>query len=250
MQLFISYVHANKNTVDELALRLESAGHQVEYDQEITKNEHWWQGILNAIEKCEVFIYLLSPNSVDSVACQTEYQYALALNKAILPIVVRKAELPGERKLDTFPYIEASHLPVPEVMPEVNQKLATLREGVLTGKFRVPKPAPARLPYPFPPNAVQEFKKRNADLRATSQMEVSQMIYELKQLAYSSESDEAKQARDILRQMASSTHLTVNLQENIKQAIPVKAQPYDQMWIAAGVVAAVVLVIVVMVVVL
>lgn len=236
MRLLISYVHANRNLVDELALRLESAGHLVWYDKETIGSHPWWQQILYEIEQCEVFLYVLSPVANDSLACRTEVDYALAINKPVLVITARQAKLPDA--LATTPQIDATHMPVLELMPALNQKLASLREGILTGKFHSPKPVPARPGFPLPPDAVDQFKKRNADLRATSQMEISQMLYELKQVATSGEGEEAKQARAILRQMANSTHLTVGMQQNIQQAIA-PAPATNRLWIAVGMVAVV-----------
>jgi hypothetical protein len=52
----------------------------------LSGGQAWWEQILKQIRECDVFI--LSPESLDSVACKRELSYAMDLGKPILPILV------------------------------------------------------------------------------------------------------------------------------------------------------------------
>jgi len=87
--VFICYSHLDPIHARELAALLEEARNTVWYDKELRGGQDWWETILNQIAHCNVFIYLLSQDSVNSSYCQAECREAERLRKRILPIVVR-----------------------------------------------------------------------------------------------------------------------------------------------------------------
>ena len=55
--------------------------------------------ILRQIADCDAFIAIVSRSTLDSVACRREREWALKLNKPVLPVAVERvleAALPGE----------------------------------------------------------------------------------------------------------------------------------------------------------
>jgi formylglycine-generating enzyme len=90
-QVFISYSRSDILFIDELIPLLKQVfkHHDFWYDQHITGGEDWWQTILEAINASDVFIYLLSNDSIASEYCQAEFREALRLQKICLPILVR-----------------------------------------------------------------------------------------------------------------------------------------------------------------
>src|SRR5258708_22723854 len=66
MIIFISYSSKNRELVDQLADKLSEMGYTVLYDQKILAGQAWWDKILEDIRTCDVFIYALSPEYVDS----------------------------------------------------------------------------------------------------------------------------------------------------------------------------------------
>src|SRR5262245_29912491 len=96
MKLFISYSSHDRDAVKSLAQDLESAvktlpqasDFGVWFDQELVGGHDWWNNILAAIYHADLFIFALSPSSLDSTPCKLEYTYAHQLNKRILPIIV------------------------------------------------------------------------------------------------------------------------------------------------------------------
>ena len=58
------------------------------YDQEIRGGDPWWQDILRRIREFDVFLFVLSKNSLASKPCLTELSYARALGLPVLPVQV------------------------------------------------------------------------------------------------------------------------------------------------------------------
>lgn len=99
MKFFISYSHDDSKWVYHFRGKLrEHDSHDIWIDKNIPLGADWWNEILNEIEKCECLIYILTPNSVTSKYCRAEVNYALALNKPILPIMLEKCRYPRNLK--------------------------------------------------------------------------------------------------------------------------------------------------------
>jgi hypothetical protein len=89
--MFISYCRADRSIVDGFVLGLRKAYryHTVWYDDDILGGQLWWKRILKEIGECDLFIFLLSNDALASEHCRNELREALALNKAILPVIIR-----------------------------------------------------------------------------------------------------------------------------------------------------------------
>ena len=90
-QIFVSYSRADQHFVREFIplLRRIHGNDNVWYDDEIIGGADWWQLILNQIAECEVFIYLISNDSLESPYCQAEAREAIRLRKLLVPILIR-----------------------------------------------------------------------------------------------------------------------------------------------------------------
>ncbi|HLV36417.1 MAG TPA: toll/interleukin-1 receptor domain-containing protein, partial [Spirillospora sp.] len=75
-RVFISYSSKSKNKVQTLAQDLEMAGHQIWFDHKLTGGQAWWEQILEQIRQCDIFIFALTPDALDSYPCKLEYTYA------------------------------------------------------------------------------------------------------------------------------------------------------------------------------
>ncbi|MBZ0280687.1 MAG: TIR domain-containing protein [Anaerolineae bacterium] len=98
-KIFISYSRIDRNFVDDFVplLREVYGKNDVWVDDELHGGQVWWDEILRQIANCDVFIYLLSNESLESSYCQAEYQEALRLNKLILPVQIRsRTRIPPE----------------------------------------------------------------------------------------------------------------------------------------------------------
>jgi TIR domain len=98
-QLFVSYPRENKREVEELVDRLRFLNYEVWADSSLRGGQAWWDEILRRIAKCDAFIAIVSGSTLDSVACRRERDWALKLNKPVLPVAVERvleAALPAE----------------------------------------------------------------------------------------------------------------------------------------------------------
>jgi hypothetical protein len=71
-----------------MALRLTEQGYDVWFDQQLVGGQSWWDEILQNIRAADVFIFALTPASLDSKPCQLEYTYAHGLHKRLLPVML------------------------------------------------------------------------------------------------------------------------------------------------------------------
>jgi formylglycine-generating enzyme required for sulfatase activity len=64
--------------------------HEIWYDQRLYPGQNWWKEILRKLDWCDGFVYLLSPDSVNSQYCQREFEIAQQLGRAIFPVLIRE----------------------------------------------------------------------------------------------------------------------------------------------------------------
>lgn len=88
LRVFISYSSKSKDDVSVLAQDITAIGHEVWFDHKLTGGKVWWNQILEEIRQCDLFIFALSPDALDSIPCEKEYRYAYSLNKIILPVLL------------------------------------------------------------------------------------------------------------------------------------------------------------------
>ena len=86
--LFISYCRTHKSIVEEMTSDLDSVGHAVWVDKELTGGQSWWCKILQEIRECDFFLAAVSKSFNASEACEKELDYAFSLNKTIIPVKV------------------------------------------------------------------------------------------------------------------------------------------------------------------
>jgi TIR domain len=87
-RVFISYSRSNLDIVTQLVHDLQAVGIDTWHDQTLTGGQRWWDNILANIRECELFIFVLSPESWDSEACKSELTYVAQLGKPILPVLI------------------------------------------------------------------------------------------------------------------------------------------------------------------
>jgi len=96
VKLFISYRSLDSDKVDAIVSKLRNIpddDNSIKFElwqdkYGIPDGHDWWESILNAIEDCKVFVFMLSKESAKNVNCRAELKYARELNRPILPIVL------------------------------------------------------------------------------------------------------------------------------------------------------------------
>lgn len=104
MKIFLSYNNKDREIAERLALSLRSQGHHVFYDKtNLPAGESYDDRIQSAIDNSQLFIFLLSPDSINKGSyARSELKFAQqkwpVANGKVLPVVVRSfdyAKLPA-----------------------------------------------------------------------------------------------------------------------------------------------------------
>ncbi|MFO8035929.1 MAG: TIR domain-containing protein [Anaerolineales bacterium] len=87
--IFLSYSREDIAFARRLHAGLREAGLETWVDwQDIPPSTDWLEEIYEAIEKSDVFIFIISSDSVDSEVCSKEVAHAVRNNKRLIPIVL------------------------------------------------------------------------------------------------------------------------------------------------------------------
>ena len=142
MKVFISYARRDAAAVAQLRTDLEQARHDAWYDRDLDGGQQWWTALLEQIRRSELFMFVVSPDSVRSRACRAELAYAVATRRTILPVMVRDVNV----ELAPDP-IGSTHI--------VDRRERTPESviSLITAVAQVPGSPPLPEPLPEPPDA-------------------------------------------------------------------------------------------------
>jgi hypothetical protein len=94
--LFISYSRKDAEFVRRLCDALSSARREAWADwRDIPPTAEWLEEIRSGIEDSDNFLFVISPDSVESPVCQSELSQAVELNKRLIPLLHR--DVPDSR---------------------------------------------------------------------------------------------------------------------------------------------------------
>jgi hypothetical protein len=209
--VFISYSSKSKDLVSGLADDLEMAGNQIWFDHKLTGGQAWWDQILEQIRQCDLFVFALTPQALDSHPCKLEYTYAHSLNKAILPVLltdgvsvnllpselttIQFVDYRGDNKQAAFKLMNAlNNLPAPQPLPD-------------------PMPAPPPVPISYIGNLKDEI---DSD-KALSFEEQASLLLRLKEHLH--KEDEAEDIVQLFDQMRRRTDLYARVGEEIDEVL-------------------------------
>jgi hypothetical protein len=107
--IFISYSRVDRLTTETLARHLRRIyGHQhVWFDDNLRGGQMWWDEIRRQIMRNDIFIILVSSDSLQSKYCMMELEEARARHKRIIPILVR-ARTPVPAEIKTLHMVDMS----------------------------------------------------------------------------------------------------------------------------------------------
>jgi hypothetical protein len=219
-RIFISYNRASSEAVEALAGDLLAAGHQVWFDRSITGGHQWWNEILENIRQCDLLIFALSRESVQSHACQEELDYASRLEKAVLPLLVadgvQTSLLP--RRLGEIQFIDYRS-------PDRRAALALAR--AING-VRPPPPLPDPLPEPppVPMSYLNDLRDQVDGAAKLSFQEQAALLFELK--GQLEESDAREAVLDLLHRMRRRDDLLARLAGEIDAILADATAPLSE----------------------
>ena len=97
--VFICYAHADRDVVMPEIMALQNAGFTLWYDEGIRPGSEWNAAIADAIQKCETFLYLVTPASVASEHCRRELNFALEEKRSVLAMHLEPTDVPAALRL-------------------------------------------------------------------------------------------------------------------------------------------------------
>jgi TolB protein len=104
--IFISYDRDNKPFIQELAGKLRRVYDEVWFDQDLLGGQNWADEIRQQIARNDIFIFMLSAESIQSQYCKLEFDEARKLKKPILPVKINTVEPPDF--LHEYQYVDMS----------------------------------------------------------------------------------------------------------------------------------------------
>ncbi len=213
LNLFISYSRENKPEVTILAEDINGLGHTIWFDEELSGGQSWWDQILEHIRDCDVFLFAMTTESLESTACRREFDYAVALGKPIIPVVVAEGV-----SMNLLP--EAlSQLQVVDYK-DAAEKSATLAVGKALNSIELQESLPAPLPEP-PPVPISYLTELGNRLEAPtmSYEEQSALILDVKDSLRDSETSE--DAKTLLKRLRDRPDLLAKTENEIDELLGV-----------------------------
>jgi len=102
-RFFISYSRVDKAFREDFVKRVRQM-HPTDtfwYDGGVYGGDDWWKEILTEINKCHIFIYLISNKSWHSEYCQAEHNESKRLQKRFIPVLIKDGVKIPEEILET-----------------------------------------------------------------------------------------------------------------------------------------------------
>ncbi|MCB9454299.1 MAG: TIR domain-containing protein [Anaerolineaceae bacterium] len=125
--IFISYSHEDRLIAEMLAQRINQIGYHTWIDfAGIKGGDEWRQSIDEALENSSAFLILLTPESNASRWVKYELQQALDRRLRIIPLMIRKCQMPDE----------IEHLHYVDFLQSSDQAFNSLHRALLTAVVR------------------------------------------------------------------------------------------------------------------
>lgn len=152
MKIVISYAREDRPVVGEVVDTLTSLGHHPWTDAGAHSGGRWWDEILARIRGCDVLLVVVSPALLASKACALERQYAFALHRHVLPVVVAPTAMSG----------------MPSDLVQIHMLDYTRRDAAAAARLfqaivALPPPRPLPRQLPAPPAAPLSYLNNIAD---------------------------------------------------------------------------------------
>jgi sulfatase modifying factor 1 len=157
-QIFISYSRVDSESTDKLIRRLKRTFPDfiIWHDSHLNSRggQKWWDNILDGIEGSDIFLYLLSNESLASPYCQAEFAEAQRLERPFIAVQLRdRTEIPDS--LADYQYINLANYkgeddPYDDLVASINRLLS---EGARAKRKKFPKKN--RTPKPGTPEIIE-----------------------------------------------------------------------------------------------
>jgi hypothetical protein len=212
-QVFISYARSDGEQVDALVEGLRQLHYDAWVDEELTGGQAWWDTVLTQIRASSAVLVALSPASLESVAVRREYEYAHAVGRPLMPVVV------GEVQLETLPSLLAPLQVVDYCQPDTRSAFA-----LAAALAALPAPRALPRPLPEPPSIPVSYLgrlKEHSQAAALSMDEQLALVARLKVAL--GRATERQAAEEILRSLQNRNDLYEMSAREIETILPRRA---------------------------
>jgi hypothetical protein len=138
--IFVSYAREDREAVGRVAEGLRQLGGDVWLDDALSGGQAWWDQILTWVRDCSVLVAFVSPAAARSEACKREREYARALGRHVLPVLLEGTALPAD--LAAFQYVDYT---------DATSELRAFRLAGALARLGAAPPLPSPLPEPPEP---------------------------------------------------------------------------------------------------
>jgi hypothetical protein len=183
-ELFISYAREDQPDVGKLFWDLAVLG----YETTTGVYGGTWDDVLRRIANCDVFVAIVSGHTLNSVACKQALEWALALNKPVLPVAVERLPEALPRALSMRQIVDYSK---PD-RKALTGALATLPPAPPPPE-PLPEPPPAPLSYLLP-----DLAKQVGEPEPLTHEQQHQILIQLEPALRSADAEERRGRRHVL----------------------------------------------------
>ncbi len=157
---FISYSSRDTDRVKDFVSDLKNLGQDVWFDDALSGGQEWWDTILSQMEEADVFIMIITSHYMASDACRREYQYAISLDRNIIPVVLGK-----DLDLSLLPPL-ISKLQMVDYSSGDKSSVFSLNRAInsLPDKIPLPDPMPSRpeIPISYVAGIIEDIRSSEA----------------------------------------------------------------------------------------
>jgi hypothetical protein len=228
MAVFVSYARQDRDTVGALCNDLELLGRQVWIDERLRGGQEWWDEILDQIRTCDVFVWTVSPTSVQSKACRSELEYAAALGRPILPVKIKDVALAlAPQRIANAQVTDYSERDVNQALRLAGDLQALPTPNALPD----PLPAPPQVPITY----LDTFADEVASMTPIAPTRQREIVEFLRPVATDAEnSEDADAARRLLTKMKARPEITLESATAIDAIVNASVAPAPQPVAAAA----------------
>lgn len=210
-RVFVSYSRRNLDVVTQLIQDLNAVGVNTWHDQTLTGGQRWWDNILKNIRDCDIFVFALSPQSLDSEACKSELAYVSKLKKPILPVLVADGV---NVNLLAHPLAE---IQVTDCRGGEKQAVLALMKSIFATEDAPPLPKTLPDPPPVPMSYMSNLSERIDSSTPLSSQEQITLLFELEQELEDAHS--RTEVRDLLLRLKRRDDLLAKISTKIDDAL-------------------------------
>ena len=208
-QLFISHARENKPDVEALIRDLDALGYQTWVDSSLRGGQTWWEEILRRIAESDVFVAIVSAHTLNSVACKLELEWALALNKPVLPVGVERLPQALPLTLSTRQIVDYSK-PGKEAAFALAGALGTL-PAAPPAREQLAEPPPAPLSY------LSDLMEQVGQPEPLTHAQQHQILIQLQPALRSADPEEREGGRYVLKMFSRRDDLYADVDRTLAQ---------------------------------